>query len=165
MNSLDYFLLIRGFEFLETILIIVRISVNSKQLLPPHPSLGLLHYILSQEPSEFQMSHICRNYLQVAKSYPCQSTRQVIVCCCGQYEATPYSTPRIKTKTYFHNISVLRNQNSHYPPIKIKILELFLYPFQVALYCYMCSAEIIVLSVQFPPWGGGHKRFGFPCLV
>jgi hypothetical protein len=33
--------------------------------------------------------------------------RQITVSCYGQFEAAPYHTPGIKTKTYFHNIIVL----------------------------------------------------------
>ena len=73
-------------------------------------------YIPSEKSPEFQTSHNHRNYLQLAESCPCQSTRQITASCCGQSEAAPYLTPRIKIKTYSYAISFffffLRNQNS-----------------------------------------------------
>jgi hypothetical protein len=44
------------------------------------------------------------NYLQPAESHPCQSTRQIIVSCCGQSEVVPYPTPRTETKAHSCNI-------------------------------------------------------------
>jgi hypothetical protein len=44
--------------------------------------------------------------MQLEKSCPYQSTRQIIVTCCGQSKAAPYPTSGIKTKTFYYNISV-----------------------------------------------------------
>ena len=119
MLLLDYFLLIRGIEFLGASLIFtIRISnffllfLLCAQLLNklqqtnnPTTSQGPSIYIPSKKSPEFQMSHNHRNYLQLAKPHLCQSMRQIIVSCCGQSEAAPYPTPGIKTKTYSHNIT------------------------------------------------------------
>lgn len=72
-----------------------------------HPSI----YIPSEESPGFQMSDTCRNQLQLEKSRPCQSTRQIIVSCCGQAEAAPCPTPHIKTKPHSYNISVFKETN------------------------------------------------------
>jgi hypothetical protein len=64
-------------------------------------------YIHSEKSPEFQISHNCRNYLQLEKSCPCQSMRQIIVNCWGQSKAAPYPTPGIKTNTHSQSISVL----------------------------------------------------------
>jgi hypothetical protein len=77
---------------------------KKEQKLWPHLSWDFCIYIPFQESPEFQTSYPCRNYLQLAKSHPCKSTRQIIVSCCGQSEAGPYLTLGIKTKTYSHNI-------------------------------------------------------------
>lgn len=41
-----------------------------------------------------------------AKSRPCWGTRQVMISCCAQSEAVPYSISGIKMKTYYYNISL-----------------------------------------------------------
>jgi hypothetical protein len=63
-GSLEHFLLIRGVEFLEAILIfVVRISPTSNQQQQeeleqrPHPSRRFCIYMLSQESPEFQMPY------------------------------------------------------------------------------------------------------------
>jgi hypothetical protein len=112
--SLHCFLLIRGVEILGQIQ-----SSLSEYLQPPIQQsskqqeqsqqqgrqqgqqqllLGLLHfYALSRVP---RIPNI--NYLQLSETRPCQSTRQIIVSCCGQSETVPYPIPGIKTKTYSH---------------------------------------------------------------
>lgn len=99
---LSYFLLIRGVQFLGTSLILVVkifnfffLSVSTRPLDKMQqtsstatskrrrrrrsssssrhsPSWGFSIYRSFQESPEFQMSYICRNYLQLAKSGPCQ---------------------------------------------------------------------------------------------
>ena len=58
----------------------------------------------SQDSHIHTLSRVTRIKLTAygKKSHPCYCTRQIIVTCC---EATYYSIPGIKTKTYSHNIS------------------------------------------------------------
>jgi hypothetical protein len=65
---------------------------TNSNITSPGPSF----YISSEEFPEFQTSHNHRNYLQLAKSHACYSTRQIIVSCCGQSEAAPYPIPKWK---------------------------------------------------------------------
>ena len=119
MLSLDYSLLIRGTEFLETSFIFtIRISnffllfllctqLNKPLSTATNPfSQSLSIYIPSEKSPKSQISHNCRNFLMLAKSHVCLTMRQIIVNCCGQSEAALYPTPVIKTKTYSCNISV-----------------------------------------------------------
>lgn len=45
------------------------------------------------------------SYLQLAKMTPLVEQETIIVICCGHSEAGPYPTPRIKTKTYLHDVT------------------------------------------------------------
>jgi hypothetical protein len=92
MLSLNYFLLNRGIKFLGASLIfVVRISnfffsaflfyagllnkpqpPTTKNLPTTHPaSQSLCIYILFEKSPEFQTSYNCRNYMPLAKSFPC----------------------------------------------------------------------------------------------
>lgn len=51
-------------------------------------------------------SYICRNYLQLAKSHPYQSMRQIIVNCCGQFKVASYPIPGLKAKAYSYNMLI-----------------------------------------------------------
>ena len=65
-----------------------------------HVSWGPSTYIPPENFQEFPVPHNHRNYLQLAKSCPWWSTKQIIVSCCGQSEAAQHPTPGIKMKTF-----------------------------------------------------------------
>lgn len=85
---------------------------NQQPAIHPHVTLRVLKFTYPMKSS--QMSLICKNYLQLEKSHPSQSTRQITVSCCGQSDAVPHPTPGIKANTflYFCFFFFLRNQNS-----------------------------------------------------
>jgi hypothetical protein len=66
-------------------------SLNGQQT-PTMPlgALAFMIYVSSEKFPEFQTSHNHRNYLQLAQPHFCESTRQIIVSCCGQSEAAPH---------------------------------------------------------------------------
>lgn len=112
---LDYFLLICGVKSLGVSLILTGRTYNfhlctqllNKQQTTSNPqttpiSWGPSIYIpWNSKPLN------CQNYLQLEKSHPCQSTKQIIVSCQRQSEAAPYPTAGFKMKIYSHNISVV----------------------------------------------------------
>jgi hypothetical protein len=69
---------------------------------------GSSTHIPSEKAPEFQMSHNCRNYLQLAKSWHSYTLRQVGVSCYG----SPISYTWNSNEIYSYNISVFFKESN-----------------------------------------------------
>lgn len=112
------------------------------------------------------MSHTLRNYLQLAqKSRLRQSTRQIIVSCCGQGKATSYPTPGTKPKTYSYNTSVSCKETKS-PKLSLQRPSSLLWSFRVRhswaavrrrmsyhQRCVWCVRCVCVCRGCSQPWG------------
>ena len=123
---LDFFLLIRvtwaRFDLYHQDVIYLTNCDQQKSIINQEPitSLGALAFIYPLKSP------------QLAKSGLRQSMRQIIVSCCEQPEAAPYSIPGIKMKTYSCDISVFFKET--------KIPKLSLHSCQTGLLPMTCSS-------------------------